>query len=96
MLSCRERTNCLLLSERLKRNVEFVVDPTLLKSNNDWDKIAVPNPLSIKRYVLCYILGFKKEIQEYAENISRITNIPLYYIVNFLTIIEINTCLYLL
>lgn len=81
MLSCRERTNCLLLSERLKRNVEFVVDPTLLKSNNDWDKIAVPNPLSIKRYILCYILGFKKEIQEYAENISRITNIPLYYIV---------------
>ena len=83
-LSCREMTNCKLLSEELGRKVTFVLDPTLLLNANAWNKIAECHPntgLKEKKYILCYILGEKQSISDYAEELGRIKGLPVYYIV---------------
>lgn len=79
-ISCREYTNSLLLSNELKRPVKYVLDPTLLINEQDWSKLFEPIDMP-KEYVLCYILGTKKCISEYAENLGLRFKIPVYYII---------------
>ena len=79
-LSCREYSNAKLLTSYLGRKVEFVLDPTLLLSKDDWMKLSEPIEMP-KQFVLCYILGTKKSIYEYASKLAKIKNLPLYIIV---------------
>lgn len=79
-LSCREYSNAQLLTSYLGRKVEFVLDPTLLLTKEEWMKLSEPIELP-KQFVLCYILGVKKSIYEYASKLAKIKNLPLYIIV---------------
>lgn len=81
MISCREKCNCALLSKATGKEVHHVVDPTLLLQPKDWDKIAPPCILPRKKYILCYILGEKAVISDFAQDLGRITSLPVYYIV---------------
>ena len=65
-LSCRDLNGAKLLSKKLERKVELVVDPTLLLTNNEWLEIATEysNP---NKYILCYSLGEKDECRSYAD-----------------------------
>jgi hypothetical protein len=82
MLSCRERTNCEILSTALGREVAYVLDPTFLLTANDWNQIAKPTEgMQTKQYILCYILGEKKRISDFAEKLGKEKGLPVYYIV---------------
>lgn len=79
-ISCREKTNCKMLSEKLGKDVKYVLDPTLLLNSVQWGKVAI-SPLSNKRpYILAYILGEKDCITQFAEKLGQKKNLPVYYI----------------
>ncbi|MBO4417830.1 MAG: polysaccharide pyruvyl transferase family protein [Bacteroidales bacterium] len=78
-LSCREKHNADLLSERFGRKVEHVLDPTLLLSREEWLMIAEPVDMP-EHYILCYILGAKQCISDFAERIGKEQSLPVYYI----------------
>lgn len=81
LLSCREKKNCIELSRRLGREVRYVLDPTLLLGAKEWNLIATSSSLPKKEYVLCYILGEKKCIDDFAQNLALVKKLPIYYIV---------------
>jgi hypothetical protein len=83
-ISCREKTNCELLSRELGREVSFVLDPTLLLRSDEWNQIAKKpdrGALCTQQYILCYILGEKKKISDFAEAMGLRLSLPVYYIV---------------
>lgn len=81
-LSCRERTNCDVLSADLGREVTYVLDPTLLLTADDWNQVAEPTDgMQTKQYILCYILGEKKRISDFAEKLGKEKGLSVYYIV---------------
>lgn len=71
-LSCREQDGAELLQEVIGRQVETVLDPTLLLDAEKWssfsNKITIDGP-----YILEYFLGEKKFHREFAKHLSEIT-----------------------
>ena len=82
-LSCREKTNCELLSSKLGREVSYVLDPTFMLSADEWGCMATmpSKPIESKQYILCYILGEKQSISDYAEKLGVEKGLPIYFIV---------------
>lgn len=80
-LSCRERTNCQLLSSSTGRQVHYVLDPTLLLTPEQWNRIAAPPILERGSYILAYILGEKTEISAFAEKAGKSLGLPVYYLI---------------
>lgn len=83
-LSCREKSNCEVLGEKLGREVTYVLDPALLLTADAWDTVAAPvedGRLERKQYILCYILGEKACISDFAESLGGSKGLPVYYIV---------------
>lgn len=79
-LSCREKSNSEMLSSLIGREVKNVLDPTLLLSSEEWNKIAT-TPKIKGEYVLAYILGEKNTIVKFADDLGNTTGLPVYYIV---------------
>ena len=79
-LSCREQTNAASLTSLLNKDVNCVLDPTLLVNRENWSNYFLPVENMPKKYILCYILGEKKNISEYAEKLGREKSLPVYYI----------------
>lgn len=79
MISCREQRGCDIIADLIGRKVKHVVDPTLLLTSEQWAKISHRNNIN-EPYILCYILGNKKCISAFAENLGRIHKIPVYYV----------------
>ncbi len=92
-LSCREKPNCEKLSLLTGKNVEYVVDPTLLLTAKEWDKIAIAPNLPTKKYILAYILGEKDCIVEYAESLGLKVGLPVYYILTRPKYLNMSNCL---
>ena len=84
-ISCREKSGCKILSKALNRDIQQVLDPTLLLESKDWDVVA-KNPITDKGYILCYILGNKSCICEYAKKLAQRENKRLYIISNNLDV----------
>lgn len=81
LISCRERSNSELLAKKLKREVEFVLDPTMLLTAEQWRKVSRrDNNHPIGKYILCYILGTKPCVSAYAEMLGSKTGLPVHYI----------------
>lgn len=78
-LSCREKANADTLTSYIGKKVEHVLDPTLLLDKEEWMHLSEPIEMPPK-YILCYILGTKKNIYDYAANLAKENNIPLYII----------------
>lgn len=79
-LSCREYANAKLLSRALDKPVQHVLDPTLLVKVEEWQKIEKEVSMPDK-YILCYILGTKQCISDYAEMLGNAKGMPVYYMV---------------
>ena len=79
-LSCREKENAEILSKLLGKKVYHVVDPTLLLCNEDWNNYMLPVENMPPKYIVCYILGEKKSVSDYAEFLGKRKNLPVYYI----------------
>ena len=82
-ISVREESGKRIIKELINKDVEVLVDPTLLLTTNEWDKIArKPKQLKNNRkYILNYFLGDisndrKKVIEDFAsKNDCEIINI---------------------
>lgn len=69
-ISVREKEAKQVLENYLKREIDLVLDPTLLVSEKDWLDLSV-SPLKEQPYIFVYLLGsnpnHKKLIKEYAK-----------------------------
>lgn len=79
-VSCRERQNVEILTKHLGKQVTYVLDPTFLLSKDNWLRLSeyIETP---DEFVLCYILGTKECISEFAEKLGKEKSLPVYYIV---------------
>ncbi len=68
-LSCREKHGSELLKKLTGRNVETVLDPTLLLSSSDWMKFSSAN-FESKPYIMQYFLGENKQHREFVKKLS--------------------------
>ena len=61
-ISIREVSDKKKIEEILGENkkVEWVLDPTLLLSRNEWEQIETENKYSGEKYIFVYLLGDKK------------------------------------
>lgn len=68
-LSCREERGCALIVEATGRDVTAVLDPTFLLTPDEWRAVSckIKTPCT---YVLCYILGEKECVVEYARKLA--------------------------
>lgn len=78
-ISCRERSGCKLVSNVTGKEVNHVLDPTLLLDVSDWRNIERQASESIKQqedYIFVYFLGRKtEEYNNYIESIAKKLNI---------------------
>ena len=74
-ISCREKSGCDILCSCLKKSVTQVLDPTLLIKAEDWRKIEVVPRTG--QFVLCYLLGNRSTIVEFAKRIADKKGLPL-------------------
>jgi len=60
-----------------EKNVEVLVDPTMMINTHDWDKVSVkPQNMEEQKYVLCYFLGeISQERKQLIEQISKKYNL---------------------
>lgn len=75
-LSCRERGGAGFLSELLGKDVEFVIDPTLLLTPDDWEEISTPEEVD-GPYLLTYFLGDNKAHRKAVEKIAKEKNLKI-------------------
>lgn len=80
-LSCREKSGCEILERITNKKVEHVVDPTLLLNPKQWRSIMTPYEIK-QPYILCYFLGDKAYVSEFAETLGKEKKIKVYYIVS--------------
>lgn len=78
-LSCRETMGANLLAKIVQRNVEIVLDPTLLLKSDDWDSIKKNIEISAP-YILCYFLGDRQYYRKFVRQLSKQTGLNIYYI----------------
>ena len=68
----REDTAKKILEKKGFTNVEQVLDPTLLLSNDEWNKLANKSKVKVpKEYILIYQLHDNKEFDQYAEMFAK-------------------------
>lgn len=70
-LSCREKVGASEISRIVSRNVETVLDPTLLITPGEWDTYANEIKLPKKKYMLCYFLGSLKSSRRTAQRVAK-------------------------
>lgn len=73
-ISVREKASAGQLSKFLKRDVEWVADPTLLQDRFFWSEFAAEIPVRKRKYIFCYFLENKAWYFEYAKGVARKLN----------------------
>lgn len=77
-LSAREKEGAAELTRVLGRPVQCVLDPTLLLTVDDWDKVAAEARAQIPSdYILCYSLGNPVEVFNRALEIQKTLDRPI-------------------
>lgn len=75
-ISVREVAGQHIIKELTGRDAEVLLDPTMMISADDWDKMAKKPDCSFpEKYILCYFLGcldrnYKKRIREYSKKMG--------------------------
>lgn len=68
-ISCREQEGANSLSKILGRNIDVVLDPTLLLSPDQWHEFAIPVSVN-KPYIFCYLFGSYPYIAEVKKRVK--------------------------
>lgn len=78
-LSTREKNGADIISKLTGKNVEVVLDPTLLLNKNEWDEIVPVDDDNFKSsdYILVYLLGNNKKHWHTIKKISSSLNLKL-------------------
>ena len=69
-ISVREENAVSMLQGMTDKKIEWVLDPTLLLSAEEWNEVAAENPV-IEPYVFAYILGDRKDNQKCAKDFAK-------------------------
>ncbi len=69
-LSVRENSGARIVKMVSGRDVEIVVDPTLLLNCNQWDELIPLRRIIDEPYLFCYFLGEKEEHRKLAKQLS--------------------------
>ncbi len=69
-ISVRENETADFLEKLTGRKTEWVLDPTLILSRDDWDEICSPKVIDGK-YIFCYFLGEHKKHRAIASQFAR-------------------------
>ncbi|MFA5338278.1 MAG: polysaccharide pyruvyl transferase family protein, partial [Candidatus Omnitrophota bacterium] len=76
-ISVREKEGKRIINFLTGKNVDVVLDPTLLLNEEEWGKVSEPRPsLKGKRYVLCYYFQENKRLDNISIKCSKIMGIP--------------------
>ena len=59
-----------MLQDTTDKKIEWVLDPTLLLSADEWNEVAAENPVK-GPYVFAYILGNRKDNQKCAKDFAK-------------------------
>lgn len=80
-MSVRETYGRNIIKKITGNSAKVVLDPTLLLNSNEWRYfLKLPPPQNKSRYILCYFISYKKEYVDFAERLSKQTNLPIIYI----------------
>tara|TARA_B100001105_G_scaffold254998_1_gene252503 strand:- start:2098 stop:4374 length:2277 start_codon:yes stop_codon:yes gene_type:complete len=74
-LSVREDAGRELIQSMTDLEASRVVDPTLLLTYSDWQKVIPKSSQESKSYILCYFLGDNQNSWEHVKEISRMTGL---------------------
>lgn len=73
-ISVREQRGVEIVRELTNIKADFVCDPTMLLTKEEWLNFAKPSTFTIKEpYIFCYYLGEREEIRKYAKELSHKT-----------------------
>lgn len=76
-LSTREKSGSEIISELTGREVETVIDPTLLVTESEWADIANDYADNLGEYMLVYVLGNNESVWKSINAISKKMNLPI-------------------
>lgn len=66
-ISVREKESIPALQELTDKPIEYVLDPTLLLTAEDWDRICTEKRLIQEDYLFCYFLGDNENLRKAAR-----------------------------
>ena len=73
-LSCREESGVQVIKNLIQRDAKLVCDPTLLLTQEDWNKFVATEPIVKGNYILTYLLSCNKEHRGFVKELSQKTN----------------------
>lgn len=76
-LSSRESSGADIIKQLTGRDVPVVVDPTLLLTFEDWERIIPFHQVIDEKYIFCYFLGNNPEHRRAAKELQRITKLKI-------------------
>ena len=76
-ISVREEDAKKELTKVLDRNVEVVIDPTLLLTRQDWDKYISNIDIEKQKYIFAYVVAPDEEYIKIANDLSNKTGLPI-------------------
>lgn len=76
-ISVRETSGQAIIKELIGKNVPVVADPTILMPFDKWEKLVDSHPYNSKPYILCYFLGKNPNHREFANRLSKKTEIEI-------------------
>lgn len=78
-ISCRESIGSEMLERITGKSFLTVLDPTLMINSSEWLQYAT-SPSIKGKYILCYFLGDRDYYRDYVRQLSKQTQLPVYYI----------------
>lgn len=75
-LSTREESGSRIVSELTGRDVETVIDPTLLMGASQWNDLTGEAVASSEPYLLAYMLGYNKEHWKRVYELASLLDLP--------------------
>lgn len=77
-LSVRESSAKMMLDNLTEKNIEVVLDPTLLIENSEWIEL-VGKPLLKQDYIFVYLLEINNKIIDIVNEFSKVKNMPIVF-----------------
>lgn len=69
-IAVRENSGRKVINDIIGKEAEVVLDPTLLLNRDEWNRIAAPDRLFKKKYILCYYLNYTFNSFPYVDQLA--------------------------
>lgn len=70
-ISVREKVGAEIIGSIVGREVDAVLDPTLLLTGEEWGRLLSSERLYKRKYILCYLLSYNETYVRYVQNFAR-------------------------